>query len=104
MKYSVIGDETAIEFFYIDADSGIITLRKLFTEGTQEQYNVRLTFSLRVCFLCPILSHRDCGITYVKPNGTLKYFIKKPSKYNLYLDMKYESCYVMNPCLPLMLQ
>ena len=45
MKYSVIGDETAIEFFYIDADSGIITLRKLFTEGTQEQYNVRLTFS-----------------------------------------------------------
>ena len=40
IKYSIIGENPAPEYFYIDPDAGLITVKRLLTEGETSQYNV----------------------------------------------------------------
>lgn len=40
LRYSIVGDDIAKQFFYIDADMGLITVKRLLTEDDQTQYNV----------------------------------------------------------------
>jgi len=41
IKYSIIGEDPAAEYFYIDPDFGLLTVKKLLSEGDTSQYNVR---------------------------------------------------------------
>ena len=40
LKYSIIGDDIARQFFYLNADTGLLTLKRLLSEDTSSQYNV----------------------------------------------------------------
>ena len=40
-----------------------------------------LTFSIRLSYLCPILSHSDCSVIYLKQNVTPKYYIQNKSTF-----------------------
>ena len=40
MYYSITGDDIAQQFFYLDAETGVITLKRLLTDDTSLQYNV----------------------------------------------------------------
>ena len=41
IKYAITGEDSAPQFFYIDPDTGIITVKRLLSEGDSRQYNVR---------------------------------------------------------------
>ena len=53
-----------------------------------------LTFSIRLSYLCPILSHSDCSVIYLKQNVTIKYYIQNKSTFYLSSNIKYEACNV----------
>ena len=40
LYYSIVGDDIAQQFFYMDTDTGVITLKRLLTDDTSLQYNV----------------------------------------------------------------
>jgi len=40
LRYSIYGDDIAQQYFYINPDIGLITLKRLLTEGEESQYNV----------------------------------------------------------------
>ena len=42
MRYSLLGDAVAMEFFYIDPGTGNITLKRLLTEDSSPRYNIRV--------------------------------------------------------------
>ena len=43
LKYTIVGDDIAQQFFYLNADTGLLTLKRLLTEDDSTQYNVRET-------------------------------------------------------------
>ena len=45
IKYSLIGDETAQSFFYINPTTGEISLRKSLLSGTATTYTVSVSYS-----------------------------------------------------------
>ena len=53
-----------------------------------------LTFSIRLSYLCPILSTSDCNVIYLKQNVTQKYYIQNKSTFYLYFNIKYDACNV----------
>ena len=63
-----------------------------------------LTFSIRVSYLCPILSHSDCSVIYLKQNVTPKYYIQNKSTFYLSSNIKYEACNVMKRSPHLVIQ
>jgi hypothetical protein len=42
LKYAITGDDIARQFFYMNPDSGMITVKRLLTQDTTTQYNVGL--------------------------------------------------------------
>lgn len=40
MIYSIVGDDLAKQFFYVNPTTGVITLKKLLTEDNHLEYNV----------------------------------------------------------------
>ena len=40
LYYYITGDDIAQQFFYLDADTGVITLKRLLMDDTSLQYNV----------------------------------------------------------------
>ncbi len=40
LKYNIIGDDVAKQFFYLNADTGLLTLKRLLSEDDTAQYNV----------------------------------------------------------------
>ena len=40
IRYEMVGNERAIEYYYLDPSSGLITVKKLITEGTQNDDTV----------------------------------------------------------------
>ena len=43
LHYEIIGSERALSFYYLNPDTGVITLKRLFTEGThtKDEVNIR---------------------------------------------------------------
>jgi hypothetical protein len=58
VKYEITGGSRALEFYYINPDTGSISLKKPLTEGTQSQDTVRF-FSFCVC---PLAGYRCLGL------------------------------------------
>ncbi len=46
IKYSITGEASAPQFFYVDPDTGIITVKKLLSEGDTSQYTVSVAQSM----------------------------------------------------------
>lgn len=45
IKYSIVGDDTAMRFFYIDADTGVISLKSSIVDDTSTRYMVCVPLS-----------------------------------------------------------
>ena len=45
IKYSITGDDVAMQYFYMNPDTGVVTLNKLLTDGTDRRYNVRTNYT-----------------------------------------------------------
>ena len=60
-------------------------------------------FSLRVSSLCPLLSHSDCGIIYLKLSVTYNIIFRTPERLSVFKP-KYEACNVMKPSPNLVIQ
>ena len=41
IKYSITGSGTSPDYFYMDPDTGLVTLKMLLAEGSEQQYTVR---------------------------------------------------------------
>ena len=78
-------------------------VKKLIHAG-KEKNNCILTFSIRFSYLCPILSHSDCSVIYMKQNVTPKYYIQNKSTFYLSSNIKYEACNVMKRLPHLVIQ
>ena len=80
--YSLLGDALAAQFFYIDEESGIVSLKRLLTEGVQSQYNLRVSlFSLYLVVL-----HFACSRIY--SDKPLSIFNKQNCYCKIYNDLK----------------
>lgn len=51
IRYSITGDDVAQQFFYINADTGAITLKQLLSQDTTSKYTVSNLFWSFICLL-----------------------------------------------------